>query len=528
MTDAEFKKLLWDSANKLRGSVSAAEYKYPVLGLVFLKYVSSIFEAQRSAIECSVSEPDSPLYMPEDVREEALAMMVEDKDAYAQDNVFWIPPKARFDHLLKQASSPKLPQLLDAAMAAIERENARLRGVLYRDFARLPLEAGKLGNLMETVAKMRFKPEDHGSRDVFGEVYEYFLGEFALAEGQKAGQFYTPRSVVRVLVEILAPYEGRIYDPACGSGGMFVYSERFIETHGGRRGQVAVYGQELSAETRKLACMNLAIRGIDYDLGKSYGDTFHNDQHPDLRADYVLANPPFNIKQWGADKLPKDARWKYGVPPDGNANYAWLQHMTARLSTDGRAAIVLANGSMTTMTNGEGDIRASMIKNDLVECMVALPGQLFANTQIPACLWFLSKNKGQGKCGGNDRRKQVLFIDVRKLGCLMLDSRKQKQFSNEDIQTIANTYHNWRGTQWGGGDYEDMPGFCRSVSLEEIEAHNHVLAPGRHVDTEVRNDDDTPFEEQFAALKETLAEQFSESEELNVLIQSKLELIVNP
>ena len=379
MTDAEFKKLLWDSANKLRGSVSAAEYKYPVLGLVFLRYVTSIFEAQRSAIELSFSDPDSSLYLPEDMRDE----MVEERDAYTQDNVFWIPPEARFDHLLKQASSPKLPQLLDAAMAAIERENTRLRGVLYRDFARLPLEAGKLGDLMETVAKMRFEPEDHGSRDVFGEVYEYFLGQFALAEGQKAGQFYTPRSVVRVLVEILAPYEGRIYDPACGSGGMFVYSERFIEAHGGTRGQVAVYGQELSAETRKLACMNLAIRGIDYDLGKSYGDTFHNDQHPDLRADYVLANPPFNIKQWGADKLPKDARWKYGVPPDGNANYAWLQHMAARLSDEGRAGIVLANGSMTTMTSGEGDIRTAMVKDDLVECMVALPDQLFANTQIP-------------------------------------------------------------------------------------------------------------------------------------------------
>ena len=522
MTDAEFKKLLWDAANKLRGSVSAAEYKYPVLGLVFLRYVSTIFEAQRSAIERSVSEPDSPLFMPEDVREEALTMMVEDKDAYAQDNVFWIPPEARFDDLLKQASSPKLPQLLDAAMAAIERENTRLRGVLYRDFARLPLEAGKLGDLMETVAKMRFKPEDHGSRDVFGEVYEYFLGQFALAEGQKAGQFYTPRSVVRVLVEILAPYEGRIYDPACGSGGMFVYSERFIEAHGGTRGQVAVYGQELSAETRKLACMNLAIRGIDYDLGTSYGDTFHNDQHPDLRADYVLANPPFNIKQWGADKLPKDARWQYGVPPDGNANYAWLQHMAARLSTDGRAGIVLANGSMTTMTGGEGDIRASMIKNDLVECMVALPGQLFANTQIPACLWFLSKNKGQGKCGGNDRRKEVLFIDARKLGSLIPDSRKQKQFSNEEIQTIANTYHNWRGTQWGNGDYEDMAGFCQSASLEDIEKHESALTPGRYVGAADVEDDDEAFDERMDALTRELSSLFDRGTSFEAEIQQQL------
>ena len=377
------------------GSVSAAEYKYPVLGLVFLKYVSGLYEAQRSAIEHCVSEPDSPQYMPEDIRAEALATIVEDKDAYAQDNVFWIPPEARFDHLLK-----------------------------------------------------------------------------------KPGQFYTPRSVVRVLVEILAPYEGRIYDPACGSGGMFVYSERFIEAHGGKRGQVAVYGQELSAATRKLACMNLAIRGIDYDLGKSYGDTFHNDQHPDLRADYVLANPPFNIKQWGADKLGKDARWKYGVPPDGNANYAWLQHMIARLSADGRAGIVLANGSMTTTTGGEGEIRTAMVKADLVDCMVALPAQLFANTQIPACLWFLSKNKRKGKRGDNDRRKQVLFIDGRRLGSLIPGSRKQKQLSDQEIQSIANAYHNWRGTRWGDGDYEDMPAFSQSVSLKEIETQNYALAPG--------------------------------------------------
>ena len=524
MTESEFKKLLWDSANKLRGSVSAAEYKYPVLGLVFLRYVSSMFEAQRSAIELSLSDPHSALYLPEDMREE----MVEDRDAYTQDNVFWIPPEARFDQLLKQASSPKLAQLLDAAMAAIERENPKLYGVLYRDFARLALEAGKLGDLMAKVAEMRFSRKDHGARDVFGEVYEYFLGEFALAEGQKAGQFYTPRSVVQVLVEILAPYEGRIYDPACGSGGMFVYSDRFIEAHGGNRGQLSVYGQELSAATRRLACMNLAIRGIDYDLGRSYGDTFHNDQHPDLRADYVLANPPFNVKEWGVNKLPKDARWKYGVPPDSNANYAWLQHMAARLSDDGRAGIVLANGSMTTMSGGEGDIRAAMVKADLVECMVALPGQLFANTQIPACLWFLSKSKEQGRRGGNDRRRQVLFIDARKLGNLIPGSRKQKELSDEEIQTIANTYHKWRSTQWGGGDYEDMPGFCRSVLLEEIEEHNHVLAPSRYVGTQARDGDDVPFEEQFSDLKQALAEQFSESEELNELIQSKLELIVHP
>ncbi len=326
---------------------------------------------------------------------------------------------------------------------------------------------------------MKFDPTQDTSRDVFGEVYEYFLGNFALSEGQRAGQFYTPRSVVSVLVEILAPFAGRIYDPACGSGGMFVYSERFIEAHGGNKGQAAIYGQELSATTRKLACMNLAIRGIDYDMGQSHGDTFHNDQHPDLRADFVLANPPFNIKSWGADKLSNDPRWKYGMPPDGNANYAWLQHMIARLSADGRAGIVLANGSMTTNTSGEGDIRAAMVKGDVVECMISLPGQLFANTQIPACLWFLSHNKGAGKNGKHDRRKQVLFIDARKIASLIPGSRKQKEFSETEIRQIAQTYHNWRGTQWSEGNYEDISGFCKSSTLADIEQHSFALTPGQ-------------------------------------------------
>ncbi len=500
MTETEFKKLLWDSANKLRGAMSAAEYKFPVLGLVFLKYVSDIFDAQRETIRKRLADPASPMFMEEDLRADAFAALSEDRDAYAQDNVFWIPEEARFAELLKKAADPKLGKLLDDAMAAIERENEKLRGVLYRDFARLPLEAGVLGDLMQIVAKMKFDPGKDGSRDVFGEVYEYFLGNFALAEGQRAGQFYTPRSVVSVLVEILAPFTGRIYDPACGSGGMFVYSERFVEAHGGRKGQVAIYGQELSATTRKLACMNLAIRGIDYDMGKSHGDTFFNDQHPDLRADYVLANPPFNIKGWGAEKLAQDPRWKFGVPPDGNANYAWLQHLYARLSGDGRAAIVLANGSMTTNTGGEGDIRAAMVKADAVECMVALPGQLFANTQIPACLWFLSRNKAAGKNGKQDRRKQVLFIDTRKLAALIPGSRKQKAFSEEEIQQIAQTYHRWRGTQWGQGEYADVPGYCKSVSLTDIEQHSYALTPGRYVGATDVEDDDEAFEEQMAKL----------------------------
>lgn len=525
MTETEFKKLLWDSANKLRGAMSAAEYKFPVLGLVFLKYVSDIFEAQREVIRQRLADPDSDLFMPEDMREEAFATLSEDRDAYKQDNVFWIPEEARYSELLKKAADPKLGKLLDDGMAAIERENEKLRGVLYRDFVRLPLEDGVLGDLMGIIAKMKFDPKEHTSRDVFGEVYEYFLGNFALSEGQRAGQFYTPRSVVSVLVEILAPFSGRIYDPACGSGGMFVYSERFIEAHGGKKGQAVIYGQELSATTRKLACMNLAIRGIDYDLGQSHGDTFHNDQHPDLRADYVLANPPFNIKGWGADKLAKDPRWKYGTPPDGNANYAWLQHMLARLSAEGRAGIVLANGSMTTNTGGEGEIRAKMVKADVVECMVALPGQLFANTQIPACLWFLSHNKGPGRNGKTDRRGQVLFIDARKLASLIPGSRKQKAFSEEEIRTIAQTYHNWRGTQWGEGQYEDVPGFCKSAALAEIEQHGFALTPGRYVGATDTEDDDEAFEDAMAKLTAQWRQQRAEAARLDAAIEANLKAL---
>ncbi len=407
-------------------------------------------------------------------------------------------------------------------MASIEKENDKLRGVLYRDFNRLPLEKGVLGDLMAIIAKMKFDPKQHNSRDVFGEVYEYFLGNFAMEEGQRAGQFYTPRSVVSVLVEILAPFSGRIYDPACGSGGMFVYSERFIEAHGGKKGQISIYGQELSSTTRKLACMNLAIRGIDYDLGKSQGDTFLNDQHPDLRADYVIANPPFNIKGWGAGKTAQDPRWKFGVPPDGNANYAWLQHMYARLSSDGRAGIILANGSMTSNSGGEGEIRSAMIRGDAVECMVALPGQLFANTQIPACLWFLSRNKGTGKNGKIDRREQVLFIDARKLSSLISGSRKQKAFSDNEIQQIAQTYHRWRGTQWSEGGYEDVSGYCKSATLAEIEQHGFALTPGRFVGASDVEDDDVAFEERMAGLTGELTALLTRGAELEMEVRSQL------
>jgi len=544
MNDTELKKNLWDSAVKLRGSLSAAEYKYPVLGLVFLKYVSDIFGAQRKVIEHRVAEPSSDYYVESlDVRAELLKEWVEDRSFYAADNVFWIPPEARFETLLAQASSPDIAVKLDDAMAAIEKENDKLRGVLYRDFVRLPIDAGKIGDLLGIVGRMKFDPDQHGSRDIFGEVYEYFLGNFALEEGQKAGQFYTPRSVVRTLVEILAPFEGRVYDPCCGSGGMFVYSERFVEVHGGRKAQVAIYGQESSATTRKLGCMNLAIRGMDYDLGAEHGDTFFKDQHPDLKADFILANPPFNL-EWDAGKLAEDKRWKYGIPPAKNANFAWLQHMVSKLSDAGRAGIVLSNGSMSTNQSGEGDIRAALVKADLVECMISLPGQLFTNTQIPACLWFLSKNKKIGKGGKHDRTRQILFIDARKLGGEQL-ARTQIAFTESEIQRIAQAYHAWRGTRWaeegnqeippnppfakGGtlpmghdGGYQDLPGFCKSATLDEIAKHGFVLTPGRYVGAEDIADDDEAFGEKMDRLTALLAEQLAEQAQLEQVVREKL------
>ncbi|MBK7366099.1 MAG: N-6 DNA methylase [Nitrosomonas sp.] len=521
MNDTEFKKNLWDTAVKLRGSLSAAEYKYPVLGLVFLKYVSDIFGAQQKIIEERAADPKSDLYIEDPKsRTELLKEWVEDRSFYAADNVFWIPLEARFETLLAQASSKDIAVKLDNAMAAIEKENDKLRGVLYRDFGRLPIDAGKVGDLIGIIAKMKFDPKNHSSRDIFGEVYEYFLGNFAIEEGQKAGQFYTPRSVVRTLVEILAPFEGRIYDPCCGSGGMFVYSERFVEAHGGKKGQVSIYGQESSATTRKLGCMNLGIRGMDYDLGAEHGDTFFKDQHPDLKADYILANPPFNM-EWDAGKLSEDKRWKYGVPPAKNSNYAWLQHMVSKLSDSGRAGTVLSNGSMSSSQSGENNIREAMVKADLVECMVALPGQLFTNTTIPACLWFLSKNKKSSKVGKTDRTEQILFIDARKLGGEQL-TRTQVAFAENEILRIAQAYHTWRGTRWAEGEYQDVLGFCKSVSLGEIAKHGFLLSPGRYVGAEHVEDDKDTFADKMLVLTDRLGEQMANGAELDQLIRQKL------
>ena len=526
MTNDEFKRTLWEAADKLRGSVSAATYKYPVLGLVFLKYVSDMFDAQGRVIAKRLADPKAEYYIPDaDSREEIAAQFAKDKTFYDADNVFWVPPKAHFSTLLDQAAAPDLAQRLDKALGEIEAENPSLKGVLYREFSRLELEPGKLGELMQLLAKLSFDPDRHGSRDVFGEVYEYFLGQFALKEGARAGEFYTPKSVVNLLVEILAPFKGTIYDPACGSGGMFVQSAKFKDAHAAKlkkKGDLAIYGQEMMAATRRLALMNLAVHGLHGDLGATYGDTFHNDQHKTLRADYVLANPPFNISDWGGDKLTDDPRWVYGIPPKGNANFAWLQHMLARLSSRGRAGIVLANGSMSSQQSGEGDIRRGMVQGDVVECMVALPGQLFSNTQIPACLWFLSRDKGAGQGGSVDRKGQILFIDARKAASGRI-SRTQIEFTDEDLQQIAQAYHRWRGTEFSDGEeYEDEPGFCFSATLEDVEKQGYMLTPGRYVGAVVEEEDDEAFSEKMERLTTHLSGQMAKGAELDAVIREKL------
>ena len=526
MTNEEFKKTLWDTANKLRGSVSAAEYKYPVLGLVFLKYVSDMFDAQSAVIRHRVSEPESDLYIADPkVRAEAADSFAQDKTFYDQDNVFWIPPDAHFSVLLAQATAPDIAQRLDKALAEIEAENPSLKGVLYREFSRLALEPGKLGELMGLVARLKFDPDKHGSRDVFGEVYEYFLGQFAMNEGAKAGEFYTPKNVVNLLVEILAPFKGKIYDPACGSGGMFVQSAKFKDAHQktlGKKGDLAIYGQELMAQTRRLCLMNLAVHGLDGDLGQSYGSSFSNDQHKALRADYILANPPFNISDWDGDKLTDDPRWVHGIPPKGNANFAWLQHMLARLSSRGRAGIVLANGSMSSQQSGEGEIRRSMVQADVVECMVALPGQLFSNTQIPVCLWFLSRNKAPGENGKIGRGGEILFIDARKEASGRI-SRTQIEFTDKDLHLLSQTYHRWRGTDYSDGrGYKDKLGFCYSAPLYEVEKHGFVLTPGRYVGAVAEDDDDEVFADKMERLTSQLAEQMAKGAGLDAVIREKL------
>ena len=496
-----FEAQLWAAADKLRGNMEPSDYKHVALGLIFLKYISDAFEAKRAAL------------LKEDLAD------AEDPEEYLAENVFWVPKEARWSHLQSRAKQPTIGKDIDDAMLAIEARNASLKGVLPKEYARPALNKVMLGELIDLVSGIGMSEEADRSRDILGRVYEYFLGGFAGAEGKRGGEFYTPRSVVRLLVEMLEPYKGRVYDPCCGSGGMFVQSERFVEEHGGRIGDIAIYGQESNYTTWRLAKMNLAVRGIDADIRWNNEGSFHKDELPDLRADFILANPPFNVSDWGGDRLREDARWTFGVPPAGNANYAWLQHIRHHLAPNGTAGVVLANGSMSTATSGEGGIRRALVEADAVDCMIALPGQLFYSTQIPACLWFLTRNKNPGgDC--RDRRGEVLFIDARKLGHMV--DRTRKEFAGEDIARIADAYHAWRGAP-DAIPYEDEPGFCKSAAPEEIREHDYVLTPGRYVGAAASEEDDVPFEERFAELKQALAKQFDEAADLSAVIQKKLE-----
>ncbi|MBB2485040.1 SAM-dependent DNA methyltransferase [Mitsuaria sp. WAJ17] len=512
----DIKKTLWAAADKLRANMDAAEYKHLVLGLIFLKYVSDTFAARRAEVIDRLRNPDDEYYY-SDASEDDLAAEADDRDYYTAVNVFWVPEGARWEHLRGQAKQPTIGRSIDDALTLIEGENPKLKGILDKRYGRAQLPDGKLGELVDLVSTIGFGDNPNTARDVLGQVYEYFLGQFASAEGKKGGQFYTPASIVQTLVAVLAPHHGKVYDPCCGSGGMFVQSEKFIEAHGGKLGDVSIYGQESNPTTWRLAAMNLAIRGIDFNLGREPGDTFTRNQHPDLRADYILANPPFNISDWWHGSLEGDPRWVYGDPPQGNANYAWLQHMLHHLKDTGRAGIVLANGSMASGQNNEGVIRAAMVEADVVEVMVALPGQLFFNTQIPACLWFLAKSKPAA------RKDQVLFIDARKLGRMI--GRVQRELADEDIARIAATVAAWRGEAAPGeapGEYTDVLGYCRSVELFEIAQHGHVLTPGRYVGAEEVEDDDEAFAEKMTRLTERLGEQMAQGAELDAVIRAKL------
>jgi type I restriction enzyme M protein len=518
----DLKRTLWAAADKLRSSMDAAEYKHIVLGLIFLKYISDAFDERRVQLQAAFADPAHELHLP-DAADHAEAL--EERDYYTMVNTFWVPAQARWEAIRAQAKQADIGVRIDAALEAIEADNKTLKGILDKRFGRTQLEPGKLGELVDLISTIGFSVGHH-AKDLLGEVYEYFLGQFASAEGKKGGQFYTPASVVKVLVEVLAPHQGRVYDPACGSGGMFVQSEKFIEAHGGKVDDLSIYGQEANPTTWRLVAMNLAIRGFAADLGKEPADTFHRDQHPDLKADYVLANPPFNISDWGGERLAGDKRWAYGTPPAGNANYAWLQHILHHLSPRGQAGVVLANGSMSSNQNNEGAIRKAMVEADVVDAMVALPPQLFFNTQIPACLWFLAKDKSgaamPGGKKGRDRRGEVLFIDARKLG--RMDTRVNRVFDDEDVARIAGTVHRWRADGEDGADepYADIAGFCRTVKLAEISEHGHVLTPGRYVGAEEAEDDDEVFNEKMERLTTQLAEQMAKGAELDVVIRERL------
>jgi len=505
---------LWDAADALRGNQEPSEYKHVVLGLVFLKYISDRFEARRKDIEAALANPDSPDYIPNEARRQTF---LEDRDEYRSHNVFWVPTDARWESMQAKAKLPEIGQVIDSAMDLIEKENPVIRGVLPRNYGREGLDKGRLGQLVDLIGSIGFtESDDHGSDDVLGRVYEYFLGQFAGKEtGKEAGAFYTPRSVVKTLVDMLEPYHGRVFDPACGSGGMFVQSAEFVKAHGGKRTDISVYGQEYTDTTWKLAKMNLALRGIEADLGDRSADSFTRDLHSDLRADFVLANPPFNVSNWWDAKLENDPRWQYGTPPEGSANFAWAQHFIYHLAPRGSAGFVLANGSLSSKSGGEGDIRRKMVQDDVVDCIVAMPERLFFNTGISVSLWFVAKDRH-----GNGHRKrtgEILFIDARKLGTMV--TRRLRDLSEDDIAKIASTYHSWRNH---GGTYEDIAGFCKAASLEEVAAHDFVLTPGRYVGTEEAIGDGEFIGDKIERLSKQLFAEFERGRELETEIRDRL------
>ncbi|HET8956403.1 MAG TPA: class I SAM-dependent DNA methyltransferase [Solirubrobacterales bacterium] len=513
--DLPFAKELWEACDRLRGSVESAEYKHLVLGLVFLKYISDSFERRRAVIEAATRDEGSELFT-EDEGERA--EVLEDRDEYISENVFWVPKKARWGALLASATQPDIGKRIDAALDEIEKANEeQLRGVLPRIYARAPLASQKLGELVTTIAKVGFGDDEDKARDILGRTYEYFIKRFAAAEGHRGGEFYTPQSVTRMLVEMLEPYEGRVLDPACGSCGLFIQSANFVKSHGGKPREISIYGQENNQATWRIGRMNLAIHGLSGEI--RLGDSLLNDEHAGLKADFVLANPPFNQDKWGVAQVADNARWKFGTPPDSNANYAWIQHFIHHLSPDGRAGFVMANGSLTSNQSGEGKIREAIVRDDLVDCIVFCPGQLFYTTQIPVCLWFLDRNKQSSS--ERDRRGEVLFIDARNLGEKI--SNTQIEFTDKEIQQVADTYHAWRGT--ADGEYQDVKGFCASARLDAIEQHGFVLMPGRYVGAPDSEEDEIEFEEQMAGLVDRLADELEESERLTEEVKTALEAV---
>ena len=552
-------KKLWTAADKLRSTLDASQYKHTVLGLVFLKYVSDAFDIRREQLKTQFSDSDHEYYLDpadfggadSDEYQVEVNTELEVRDYYLETNTFWVPAQARWKFLqdnnkaviggaeinlsngaTKTLKISSVAQLIDNALEAIEADNPKLKGVLNKRYTQLQIDQAKLGELIDLIATVPFRHASLNSKDILGHVYEYMLGQFALAEGKKGGQFYTPKSIVSLIVQMLEPFKGRVYDPAMGSGGFFVQSEHFINAHEGKIGEVSIYGQEYNHTTWQLAAMNMVIRGIDFNFGKEPANTYTNDQHPDLRADFVMANPPFNMKEWDIGVSDDDPRWQYGKPPSNNANFAWLQHMLYHLAPNGSLGLLLANGSMSSNTNNEGAIRKALIDNDLVECMVALPGQLFTNTQIPACIWFLTKNQGERTSAAGrklrNRNGEVLFIDARNLG--YMKDRVLRDFTQEDLNQITDSYHSWQTTapeadqtdEGALSPYEDVAGFCKSTQLEELQKHDYVLTPGRYVGAADEEEDGEVFAVKMTRLTAQLKNQFEESARLEVEIKKNL------